>query len=90
MNKKELVDKIAAEVNISKAKAQTGLEAIINTIQGSLKSGEGVQIIGFGSFQVTKTAARNGRNPRTGAAIKIPERKVVKFKPGKALQDSVL
>lgn len=89
MNKKELIDNIAADVAISKAKAQAGLETILGTIQDSLKSGDGVQIIGFGSFQVVKTAARNGKNPRTGQAIKIPAKKAVKFRVGKALQDSV-
>jgi len=89
MNKKDLIDKIAADVDISKAKAGEGLDAVLKAIQESLKNGDGVQLIGFGTFQSVKQAARKGRNPQTGKEIKIPAKTVVKFKVGKTLKDAV-
>ena len=89
MNKSPLSDKIAAGADISKAAAGRALDAIIASVTESLKEGDDVALVGFGTFAVSKRAATTGRNPRTGAAIKIPARKQAKFKAGKALQDSV-
>lgn len=89
MNKKDLIEKIAANVDISKVKAGKGLDSVLESIKESLKDGDGVQLVGFGNFQVVEREARNGRNPQTGKTIKIPAKKVVKFKVGKALKDAV-
>ena len=89
MNKVELVAAIAAEAGLSKAAAAKALDATIGAIAGALKKGEGVQLIGFGSFAVAQRAARNGVNPATGKAIKIAAKKVVKFKAGKALAEAL-
>jgi len=89
MNKTELVAKIAAGADISKAAAERALSATVEAITKALKKGDSVTLVGFGTYSVTKRAARQGKNPRTGAAIKIPARKVPKFKPGKSLKDSV-
>lgn len=89
MNKRELVEIISADAEVSKAKAQAGLDIILKNVQESLKSGDGVQLIGFGSFQLVDRAERNGVNPRNGEPLRIPARKVVTFKAGKALQSSV-
>ncbi|MCP4755180.1 MAG: HU family DNA-binding protein [Proteobacteria bacterium] len=89
MNRKDLIDKIAENVEISKAKAGEGLDAVLVSIQDALKSGDGVQLVGFGTFQPVKQAARTGRNPQTGKALKIPAKTVVKFKVGKTLKDAV-
>ena len=89
MNKTELVEKIAAESEVSKASAKKMLESVMQTIGDSLASGENVSLVGFGSFSVNERAARTGRNPQTGKAIKIPAKKVVKFSPGKALKDKI-
>ncbi len=89
MNKVELVAAIAAEAGLSKAQAQKALEAGINAVEGALKQGESVQLIGFGTFSVAERAERNGVNPATGAAIKIAAKKVVKFKAGKALAEAL-
>lgn len=89
MNKKDLVDKIAADVEITKAAAGAGLDAVLKSIQGGLVGDGGVQLVGFGTFQTIKRAARKGRNPQTGKTIKIKARTVPKFKPGKALKDAV-
>ncbi len=89
MNKVELVAAIAAEAGLSKAQAQKALEAGINAVEGALKQGENVQLIGFGTFSVAERAERNGVNPATGAAIKIAAKKVVKFKAGKALAEAL-
>ena len=89
MNKKDLVDKIAQETDLTKTKANEGLEAILNAIQTALTGGDGVQLVGFGTFQVVKQAARKGRNPQTGKEIKIPAKAVVKFKVGKDLKEMV-
>jgi DNA-binding protein HU-beta len=89
VNKSELIDVIARKADISKAAAGRALEAATDAIAGALKKGGTVSLVGFGTFSVTKRAARTGRNPRTGASIKIKASKVPKFRPGKALKDSV-
>ncbi len=89
MNKSELIEAIAKSADLSKASAGRALDAAIGAIKGSLKKGQVVTLVGFGSFYTGKRAARSGRNPRTGAAIKIKAAKVPKFRPGKALKDAV-
>ena len=89
MNKQELIDSIAKSADISKAAAGRALDAAVSAIKASLKKGQLVTLVGFGTFYVGKRAARSGRNPRTGAAIKIKAAKVPKFRAGKALKDSV-
>ena len=89
MNKSELVDQIAASAEISKAVAGRALDATIAAVKTSLKKGGMLTLVGFGTFYVSKRAARNGRNPRTGAAIKIKSAKVPKFRAGKALKDAL-
>lgn len=89
MNKTELIEHIAYNSDISKAAAARALEATVDAVRKQLKKGGTVQIIGFGTFAVTKRAARTGRNPRTGEAIKIKAAKVPKFTPGKALKDAL-
>ncbi len=87
MNKTELIEHIATQADISKAAAGRALEALIGGVKATLKKGNSVSIAGFGTFAVTKRAGRTGRNPRTGAQIKIKSAKVPKFRPGKALKD---
>ena len=89
MNKSDLIEHIAKQADISKAAATRALDAIVGGVKTTLKKSGNVTIVGFGTFAVTKRAARVGRNPRTGAAIKIKAAKVPKFKPGKALRDSL-
>jgi DNA-binding protein HU-beta len=89
VNKTELIDHIAKQADISKAAAGRALEAIVGGIRGSLRKGNSVTLVGFGTFTVGKRAARTGRNPRTGDSIKIKAAKVPKFRPGKALKDSL-
>lgn len=89
MNKSELIEHIAKQADISKAAAGRALDAAVGAIRTTLKKNGSVSISGFGTFAVTKRAARAGRNPRTGAAIKIKSAKVPKFRPGKALKDAV-
>jgi len=89
VNKSELIDAIAKHADISKAAAGRALDATVNSIKGSLKKGEIVTLVGFGSFFVGKRSARQGRNPQTGAPIRIKAAKVPKFRAGKALKDSV-
>jgi DNA-binding protein HU-beta len=89
MNKTELIEHIAKQADISKAAAGRALEATIGAVRTTLKKGGTVALVGFGTFAVTKRAARTGRNPRTGAAIKIKSAKVPKFRPGKALKDAL-
>jgi DNA-binding protein HU-beta len=85
MNKAELIDAIALHAQLTKVDAKKALEAIVGATSKALKKGDRVALVGFGSFSVTKRAARNGRNPQTGKAIKIPAKKVVKFRAGKEL-----
>ena len=89
MNKSELIEHIAQQADISKAAAGRALEAVIGGIQASLKKGDNVSLLGFGTFAVSTRAARTRRNPRTGAEIKIKKAKVPKFRPGKALKDAL-
>ncbi len=89
MNKSELIDAIAKSADISKAAAARALDGAIGAVKVALKKGEMVTLVGFGTFYLGKRAARNGRNPRTGATIKIKAAKVPKFRAGKALKDSV-
>lgn len=89
MNKSELIEHIAKQADISKAAAGRALEAVVSGVRASLKKGNSVTLVGFGTFAVGRRAARTGRNPRTGASIKIKAAKVPKFRPGKALKDSV-
>ena len=89
MNKSELVEHIARQADLSKASASRALSAVVSGIKTSLKKGQSVSLVGFGTFRVSKRAARVGRNPQTGAALKIKAAKVPKFRPGKALKDSV-
>lgn len=89
MNKGELIEHIAKQADLSKAAASRALEAVIGGVRTTLKKGGTVSLVGFGTFAVTKRAARTGRNPRTGATIKIKAAKVPKFRPGKALKDAL-
>ncbi len=89
MNKTELIDHMARSADISKAASARALEALIGVVKTTLKKNGSVTLVGFGTFSVGKRAARTGRNPRTGEAIKIKAAKVPKFKPGKALKDAV-
>ena len=89
MNKSELINAIAASADISKAAAGRALDATTDAITGALKKGDTVTLIGFGTFKVSKRAARTGRNPRTGAELKIAARKAPAFSAGKALKDAV-
>jgi len=89
MNKAELVDAIATSAKITKADAQRALDATIENVTKSLKKGDKVSLVGFGTFSVAKRAARTGRNPQTGKAIKIAAKKVAKFKAGIDLAKTV-
>jgi DNA-binding protein HU-beta len=89
VNKSELIDHIANSADISKAASTRALDAVIGAIKTTLKKNGSVTLVGFGTFSVGKRAARTGRNPQTGAAIKIKAAKVPKFKPGKALKDAI-
>jgi len=89
VNKSELIDQIALDAEISKAAAGRALDAAISAVKQALKKGDSVTLVGFGTFNVGKRAARTGRNPRTGAAIKIKSAKIPKFRPGKALKDAL-
>jgi DNA-binding protein HU-beta len=89
VNKSEMIDSIARHADISKAAAGRALDAVVNAIKGSLKKGDVVTLVGFGSFIVGKRSARAGRNPRTNEPIKIRAAKVPKFRAGKALKDAV-
>ena len=89
MNKTELIDQIAEAAEISKAAAGRALDATVAAVKASLKNGDTVSLIGFGTFYVGERAARTGRNPRTGTALKINAAKVPKFRAGKGLKDAV-
>ena len=82
MNKGQLIAAIADQSGLTKAASEKALNAMISAISKSLKKGDRVGLVGFGSFSVSQRAARTGRNPQTGKEIKIPAKKVVKFKPG--------
>ena len=89
MNKTELIEYIAMNADLSKADAGRALEATLGAIKTTLRKGGAVTLVGFGTFAVGKRTARTGRNPRTGAAVKIKAAKVPKFKAGKGLKDAV-
>ena len=89
MNKTQLVDTIAANADISKASAGRALDAFIEAVGDTLKTGDQVALVGFGTFSVRTRAARTGRNPKTGEEIQIAEANVPAFKAGKALKDAV-
>ncbi|MFC1720614.1 HU family DNA-binding protein [Pseudomonadota bacterium] len=89
MNKSDLIDAIAASAGLSKADAGRALDALVKTVTKTLKKGDTVSLVGFGTFSVRKRAARTGRNPRTGDTIKIKASKNPAFKAGKALKDAV-
>ncbi|VAX10787.1 DNA-binding protein HU-beta [hydrothermal vent metagenome] len=89
MNKAELIDAVAENADISKAAAARAVDTVLESITTTLKNGEQVALIGFGTFSVKDRAARTGRNPRTGEPLEIPAAKVPSFKAGKALKDAV-
>ncbi|EDM43515.1 DNA-binding protein HU-beta (NS1) (HU-1) [unidentified eubacterium SCB49] len=89
MNKSDLIDAMAEDAGVTKAAAKKALESFLGNVEGSLKKGNRVSLVGFGSWSVTKRAAREGRNPQTGKTIKIAAKNVVKFKAGSDLQSSV-
>ncbi len=89
MNKAELIDAIAGNAGLTKADAKKALDAFIESTTESLKKGDRVALVGFGSFSVAERSARTGRNPQTGKEIKIAAKNVVKFKAGQELADAV-
>ena len=89
MNKSELIEAMASEAGISKAAAGKALSGMMDAVKGSLKKGNKVSLVGFGSWDVSQRAARTGRNPQTGKAIQIAAKSVVKFKAGSELKNSV-
>jgi DNA-binding protein HU-beta len=89
MNKSELIDQIAESADLSKKEADAALNAFIMAITDTLKKDDKLSLIGFGTFSVSKRAAREGRNPQTGKAIKIPAKNVVKFKVGTKLDEAI-
>lgn len=89
MNKSDLIEAMASDSGISKAAAGKALDSLMSNVKGTLKKGDKLVLVGFGSFSVKERPARDGRNPQTGATIKIPARKVVSFKPGSELKDAV-
>ena len=89
MNKTELVAAIAEKTELTKKDSEKALKAFIDVVTEELKKGEKVQLVGFGTFEVSKRAAREGRNPQSGAVMKIAASKAPKFKAGKALKDLV-
>jgi len=90
MNKTELIEAIATRSNTTKAQTTAMLNGLLEVIQETMANGSDVQLVGFGTFSVTERASREGRNPATGETITIPAKKVVKFKPGKALSDAAV
>ncbi|MCH9620822.1 MAG: DNA-binding protein HU [Chlamydiia bacterium] len=89
MNKNELIEELSDKTGFTKSDTQKFLNAYIEAIQKALRKGNEVQLVGFGTFKITKRKARVGRNPQTGKELKIPAKKVPSFRPGKALKDSV-
>lgn len=89
MNKGELIEAIANDADLTKAQAQAALDAFVSNVQKSLKSGDKVTLVGFGTFSASTRAARMGRNPQTGQPIRIPARRVAKFSAGKALKEAI-
>ena len=88
-NKAQLIESVAEKTGLTKKDATVAVDSVFSSIQNFLKTGEKVQLIGFGNFEVRQRAARKRRNPQTSAEIQIPASKVPAFKPGKALKDAV-
>jgi DNA-binding protein HU-beta len=88
VNKGDLVGKVAQDCNMSKAAAEQALNSVMDAISEAISAGDKVALVGFGTFSVAERAAREGRNPQTGKKIKIPAKKVVKFKAGSKLVDA--
>jgi len=89
MNKAELVESISKDTGLTKAQANSALDSFTKNVTGALKKGDRVTLVGFGTFSVTQRAARTGRNPQTGASLKIKAKKVPKFKAGKDLATKI-
>jgi DNA-binding protein HU-beta len=89
MNKSDLIDKVASASRITKEQAGTAIDSVIAGVTGALQKGDRVTLVGFGSFTVSQRKARNGRNPQSGAALKIAARKVARFIPGLELKTAV-
>ena len=89
MNKAELVSAIAEKTGLSRKDAEAAVKAFTEVVQEELKKGQKVQLVGFGTFEVSERAERMGRNPATGKEMKIPASKAPRFKPGKALKDAI-
>jgi DNA-binding protein HU-beta len=89
MNKQDLIAKIAKDVDLSKTSAAAAVDSLIDGITRALKKGDSITFVGFGTFKTSQRKARTARNPQTGAAIKIPKRRVVRFTAGKALKTAV-
>ncbi|MFB5662148.1 HU family DNA-binding protein [Alteribacillus sp. HJP-4] len=89
MNKTDLINSVSEQADISKKDASKAVDAVFDSITDSLKKGDKIQLVGFGSFEVRERAARKGRNPQTGEEIKIPATKNPAFRPGKQLKDAV-
>ena len=89
MNKDDLISKVASSIGVSKSEAAKSVDAVFSSITNSLKGGNEVRLVGFGTFLITNRAATTGRNPRTGESIEIPAKKVPKFRAGKALKETV-
>lgn len=89
MNKQDLIAKLATDVGLTKSSAAAAVESFIEGIAKALKKGQSVTLVGFGTFKTSVRKARTGRNPQTGAAVKIPKRKVARFTAGKALKDAL-
>jgi DNA-binding protein HU-beta len=89
MNKEQILEAMASQASITKKQAGEALEALLDGVTSTLKKGGTVALTGFGTFQTSRRAARDGRNPATGAKLKIPAMTVPKFKPGKGLKDAV-
>ena len=89
MNKQDLIAKIVKDTAMSKAAAAAAVDSLVDGITKALKKGNSITFVGFGTFSVSKRKARVGRNPQTGAAVKIPARRVVRFKAGKGLKDAL-
>ena len=89
MNKNDLIGVVAEKANVTKAQAGDAVDAVFDAITGSLKKGDEVRLVGFGTFSVSKRKASVGRNPATGAEINLPESNQAKFKPGTGLKDAI-
>ncbi|MBK8703342.1 MAG: HU family DNA-binding protein [Saprospiraceae bacterium] len=89
MNKGDLINKIAESAGLTKAQAENALNAVLGSVTDALKKDDSVTLVGFGTFSVSQRKARSGRNPQTGATIKISAKKQAKFKPGKKLNDAL-